>query len=237
MSHAKPLVRSAVLLAVLLAAACAPTSPETAALGSQSAPLDVPATHAVRFAPNNETVSAAEGAALAEFLREAGAHRGDTVTIAAGNSALGEARRVRVNDTLHRLGLGVKPDAAVTSGGDSVVVLVANPSSATPADCRQWQVLGGSDSLNAPAINFGCSSRANLYLMVADPGDLVSGRVPGAGDAEPGMRAVQRYREGPKSAGAEGASGAAAPASGAAAAPAAAATMAAPTAGGASGQP
>jgi pilus assembly protein CpaD len=207
MNSERHLIRSVTLVATLLAAACAPTAPEDVSLYPQSAPVEAPVTHAVRFAPNNETLSAAEGAALAAFLRSAGTHRGDTVTVTAGDSALGEARRVRVSETLQRMGLAVRPDsAAVTSGSDSVVVLVPKPSSTTPADCQQWQVLGGGDPLNASAINFGCATRASLYLMVADPGDLVAGRVPGPGDAEPGMRAVRRYREGPKPAG-EGAAG------------------------------
>jgi len=235
MSHVRHTLRPVVLVAVLLAAACAPT-PENEALTSQSAPVDAPVAHAVRFAPNNETVSAAEGAALATFLRDAGAHRGDTVTVAGGAGALGDARRANVSAALKRMGLAAKADSATTNAGDSVVVLMPEPAAAQAADCRQWQVLG-TDPLNTSAINFGCSTRTNLYLMVADPADLVAGHVPGPGDAEPGMQAVQRYREGTKPAAPGGPGGSSAGSAATSALMAPPATAPTTDAGGTSGQP
>jgi hypothetical protein len=45
-------------------------------------------------------------------------------------------------------------------------------------------------------MNLGCALHNNLYQMVVDKRDLAVGQTPGPADAEPGMRAVQKYREG-----------------------------------------
>jgi pilus assembly protein CpaD len=44
--------------------------------------------------------------------------------------------------------------------------------------------------------NLGCANATNLYLMVADPRDLVSGRMLGPADGEEAVRAVDNYRSG-----------------------------------------
>ena len=200
MSHARHFAPTACLLAALLVAACS-TPADDAAFNAPVAASDAPLTHAVRFAPGTDKFSPAEGAALAQFLRKSGAHRGDTVTVAGGDDAIGEARRGRVTDALRSMGLAAKPDATtVTAGRDSIVVVMDGVTIPPTADCPRWGPIGGADSANLPSRNFGCTTDTNLYLMVADPKDLIAGREPGPADAEPGMRAVRSYREGPKDA-------------------------------------
>jgi pilus assembly protein CpaD len=237
MSHARHPAPIACLLAVLLAAACSTPSDE-AAFNAPVAASDAPLTHAVRFAPGTDKFSPAEGASLAQFLRKSGAHRGDTVTVAGGGDPIGEARRGRVTDALRRMGLAARPDeTAVAAGRDSVVVVMDGVTVPPTADCPRWGPLGGADPTNAPPRNFGCATDANLYLMVADPADLVAGREPGAVDAEPGMRAVRFYREGPKDApGGAGTEGTA-PGPTAPAPVAPVPTVPTPSMGGSSGQP
>lgn len=187
------IARAICLSSALLAAGCAPGSLDSSALQPFDRQAE-PVLHDVHFAPGMERMSPAEGASLAAFLRRAGAHPGDTAIVAGDETGVGAARRARVIEVVRSMGLAAKSEP--THADRAAVTVTLEGVTAFPfADCPYWQVMG-SDSGNAPGSNFGCASSANLYLMVADPRDLVAGREPGPADAEPGMRAVKVYREG-----------------------------------------
>ncbi|MGH6995439.1 MAG: CpaD family pilus assembly lipoprotein, partial [Stellaceae bacterium] len=82
---------------------------------------------------------------------------------------------------------------------DAVVVTV-NREAAVPPACPNWNILGPYDPSNAPSTNLGCATRTDLYLMVADPRDLVSGHPQGPADSAPSIAAVESYRSGKPSA-------------------------------------
>ena len=59
--------------------------------------------------------------------------------------------------------------------------------------CPNWSQSLSYDFTNAFTSNYGCANATNLGLMVASPGDLVSGRPFSGADAQPAAAAVQRY--------------------------------------------
>ena len=54
---------------------------------------------------------------------------------------------------------------------------------------------GGGDYTNTLPSNFGCATQTNLGLMVANPRDLVMGRVPGPGSIDRQVKIEQDFRE------------------------------------------
>jgi pilus assembly protein CpaD len=75
-----------------------------------------------------------------------------------------------------------------------VVRVVVNRHVVVPPNCPDWSKPATADYGNTPMSNLGCSTTANLGAMVADPGELVQGRQPGAADAEGSTGAIRRYR-------------------------------------------
>ena len=152
--------------------------------------------HTVHFAPGSATLAPSEAADLGAFLGEDRRDGIDGVTIIASDSAIADARRARVSQALDNLGFVHRlaaPDPSFTA--DAVVVTV-NREAAVPPACPHWTVIGPYDPSNAPSTNLGCATRTDLYLMVADPRDLVSGHPQGPADAAPSMAAVATYRTG-----------------------------------------
>jgi pilus assembly protein CpaD len=62
--------------------------------------------------------------------------------------------------------------------------------------CPDWSRKSGTDFANLPPSNFGCATETNLGLMVADPKDLVRGRILGPADGVHEAEAIVRYRTG-----------------------------------------
>lgn len=161
----------------------------------------------VRYAATAQTPALGEMTRLQDFLKAANARPGDKATVSAANSALGQARGAQLRDTLKRAGLDPVAGVDVNLATDTVSV-VLEESVVVPPDCSNWPVLAGDQPSNAPMMNLGCALHSNLYQMVVDKRDLAVGRTPGPADAEPGMRAVQKYREGTSDKNGAGQSGA-----------------------------
>lgn len=168
--------------------------------------------HTVHFAPGSATLAPTEAADLEAFLGQDRRNGVDGVTIIAGNTAIADARRARVSQALDHLGFAHRiaaPDPSFTA--DAVTVTVSREAAVPPA-CPNWSILGPYDPSNAPSTNLGCATRTDLYLMVADPRDLVSGQQ-GPTDSAPSIAAVDTYRSGkpsPDLGSADGSGGAAA---------------------------
>lgn len=62
--------------------------------------------------------------------------------------------------------------------------------------CPDWSRRSGTDFANGPHSNFGCATRTNLGLMVAEPRDLERGRSLGPADGTQAAEAIVRYRTG-----------------------------------------
>jgi type IV pilus biogenesis protein CpaD/CtpE len=148
----------------------------------------------VSFAPGATSPSAAEVSRLQSFLTTASARPGDTVRLSAEQTNLGRARIARLSDILARAGLLPATTIDLQPMPNTVGVMLDEVVVAEP-HCGPWPVFAGEPS-NEPAPFLGCALRNNLYQMVVDKRDLAVGRTPGPADAQPGMRAVQTYREG-----------------------------------------
>jgi type IV pilus biogenesis protein CpaD/CtpE len=155
--------------------------------------VDYPYT--VRFSPATDVAGPDELARLQQFLQESDARPGDKITISGETTPLGQQRLGRVRATLAKAGLEVTPGIDINPVPNAVG-LVLKETIALPPKCGTWPVFAGDQPSNSPSPYLGCALKNNLYEMVADKRDLVMGRTPGPADAEPGMRAVQAYREG-----------------------------------------
>jgi pilus biogenesis lipoprotein CpaD len=183
--------------------------------------LDYP--FAVRFTPAADALTREEMDRLQGFLQTSSARPGDKVTISGENTPLGQLRTARVHDVLTHAGLESVSGVDINLGPNTVG-LVLKETVAVPPKCGDWPIFAGDQPSNAPSPYLGCALKNNLYEMVVDKRDLAVGRTPGPADAEPGMRAVQTYREGKSplssngtsAAGGAGATGAADSATGAA---------------------
>jgi type IV pilus biogenesis protein CpaD/CtpE len=151
--------------------------------------------YAVRFLAAADAVSPAEMTRLQDFLQTSSARPGDTITISADNTPLGQTRSARVRDILERAGLQPAPGVDINLGAN-IVSLVLKENVAVPPNCGAWPIFAGDQPSNAPSSFLGCALKNNLYLMVVDKRDLAMGRTPGPADAAPSMRAVQKYRQG-----------------------------------------
>ncbi len=187
------------LLAAMLAAMLLPgcsTTPQGLVDASKAIVVKpVLATHPVSFDNGSAMLSPAEIDGLRAFLAAGRVTKIDSITVQAGDSQLGSARAARVSDALSNLGYTHVVAPSEQPGGDQVAVVVKRLA-ALPPSCPDWGPVGSYDPNNLPMKNLGCASATNLYLMVADPRDLVSGRMLGPADGDAAVRSVDNYRSG-----------------------------------------
>lgn len=173
----------------------------------------VEATHMVAFAPGSATLTPSETDGLRAFLGTGRLTGINSVTLVGGDSPIANARRARVSETLSALGFPHRLAPADPSFTADAVMIAVDRKVAMPPACPNWSPIGSFDPSNAPLSNLGCATRTDLYLMVADPHDLVSGHALAPADAAPSMAAVAAYRSGKPAAGlgsADGSGGASA---------------------------
>jgi pilus assembly protein CpaD len=162
--------------------------------------------HEVHFAPGAATQTAAETKALAAFLNNVAFGYGDEVTVDVGprggtttDEALATKRLESVTAALRRLRahaqLATRPTVDGALSRDAVIVTVGRYVVTAP-NCPDRTKPESDDFTNTTQSNFGCATATNLGLMVANPGDLVHGTVPGPADGEFATRGVQLYRAG-----------------------------------------
>lgn len=150
----------------------------------------------VSFAAAAAVPSADEMKRLQGFLQTSSARPGDKVTVSGDNSPLGQTRSAHVRAVLAGAGLDPVAGVSVALGPNTVALVLHETVVVPPPACGDWPVFAGDQPSNAPSLFLGCAMRSNLYQMVVDKRDLAVGQTPGPADAEPGMRAVQKYREG-----------------------------------------
>jgi len=186
----------AAMLAVLLLPGC--SSSQSDAMNAPPKAISVKpvlATHPVYFDNGSAMLSPAEIDGLRAFLGEGRVTKIDSITVQAGDSPLGSARASRVSDALSNLGY-THVVAPSSQPGDDAVAVVVKRLAALPPACPDWAPIGQYDPYNLPMKNLGCANATNLYLMVADPRDLVSGRLLGPADGAEAVRSVDNYRAG-----------------------------------------
>lgn len=194
--RALPHLACVLLVAVL--SACVGTSDPPHPIPEDPNPLayttkDFPYT--VHFSSAAQAPSAEEIRRLQDFLNSASARPEDKVTISSDNSPLGKARAARIRGILAHAGLDTLDGIDLNVSNNSVSLLLTE-TVVVPPTCGEWPIFAGDAPSNAPSLYLGCALRNNLYQQVIDKRDLAVGRTPGPPDAEPSMRAVQKYREG-----------------------------------------
>jgi pilus assembly protein CpaD len=156
--------------------------------------------HAIRFAPDSARLEGLERDRLDDFLARVQAGPTDTVLIAAPGSGPLAGRRLETVSA-YLVHLAMRPRAAAEGAGveaagpDTVSVVVERYTVTLPA-CPDWSDRPGRTWNNTVSRNWGCATATNLGLMVAEPGDLATGRTPGPMDGEFSVLAIQRYRTG-----------------------------------------
>lgn len=178
----------------LLAGACTPTSnwTEVQAPPKQNTVESIRLVHDVRFTGGAQ-ISAAEMAQLDGFITRHDIGYGDQVYVLTNTSGAVPQRARNVLNYMKAHGIAANGLSSVEAQ-PGVVRVVVNRHVVVPPNCPDWSKPATADYGNTPMSNLGCSTTANLGAMVADPGELVQGRQPGAADAEGSTGSIRRYR-------------------------------------------
>jgi pilus assembly protein CpaD len=134
-----------------------------------------------------------EAARLDGWFRGLELGYGDVVSVDGADSSLARADVARVAG---RYGLLMSQGAPVTAGAvppGAVRVVVSRTRASVPG-CPNWSKPSNPNYNNEQMSNFACAVNGNYAAMVANPGDLVSGRESGSIDPATGTRAIQSYR-------------------------------------------
>ena len=105
-------------------------------------------------------------------------------------------RMIFLSGLLKKRGLHLSPDITPygMSPAENQARLLISRYIVTPPVCDDWSQpsTGNYNNVNIP--NFGCSTQANLGLMVANPRDLITGIANGTPDSEKAANAVRANR-------------------------------------------
>jgi pilus assembly protein CpaD len=157
----------------------------------------IESTHVVRFAPDDSNLSAGERSRLDAFLNIARPDYPDRIAVLADDSALETRRVAGVREHLLERRVSSRQITLGMAADDrpNVVTIVIGRYIVIPPSCPNWSKPSSADANNRNGSNFGCATATNLGAMVADPGDLVTGKSVGPGDGTVSAGSVQRYRD------------------------------------------
>ena len=148
----------------------------------------------IAFAGGSDRLAAGEAARLDRMVLAGTIRPADRVRVAAsGPPGLAERRAAAISRELLRYGIVAQTTALDAVPANHAIVSVGRYSVTLP-DCPNWSQSLSYDFTNAFTSNYGCANATNLGLMVASPGDLVSGREFTGIDAVPAINAVNRYQ-------------------------------------------
>lgn len=152
-------------------------------------------THEIRFDGGRNLPSHAEYDRFDAFMKSIDLGYADEVVL------MGSApyRRNAMAAYIKRLGIPAEiqsePGTKEQLASNTVSVTV-NRYVVTPPACPNWSNFDGNENRNTPGSNYGCSVDASLGYMIANPRDLVQGRVPGPAISKPLISAERRYQDG-----------------------------------------
>jgi len=147
----------------------------------------------IAFAGGSDHLSSSQAARLDRMVLAGGIRPADRVVIGAGGPpALAERRAAAISRELMRYGITTERLALDAVPANRAVVSVVRYAVTLPT-CPNWSQSPAADFTNAVSSYYGCAAATNLGLMVASPGDLVSGRPLGATSAQVTSNAMQRY--------------------------------------------
>jgi pilus assembly protein CpaD len=145
------------------------------------------------FAAGSAALTPGEVRKINDWVLSGGIRPADRVAIAAaGPPALAEARTRTISQALLRWGIVATPQRFADVAANRAVVNVGRYAVTLPT-CPNWSQSLQWEFTNAYSSNYGCADATNLGLMVASPGDLVSGRQFTGIDAVPAVNAIDRY--------------------------------------------
>jgi pilus assembly protein CpaD len=168
----------------------------------------VPVRHLVRFLPGAEAMTATDRVALAGFLASNNIGRGGQVGLSVVDPSAPDGARAAshlsaVAATLNRMGVATiaqpathEPAVELAGAQSDDVAVVAYKLAVLPQPCPGYTMPVTFDTEHRPLTAWGCSTAANLGMMVANPADLIEGRAFGPADGEAATLAIQRYRKG-----------------------------------------
>ena len=147
----------------------------------------------IAFAGGSDRLSSSEAARLDRMVLAGGIRPADRVVIGAGGPpALAERRAAAISRELMRYGITTQRLALDAVPANRAVVSIGRYAVTLPT-CPNWSQSPAADFTNAVSSYYGCASATNLGLMVASPGDLVSGRPLSETGAQVTSNAMQRY--------------------------------------------
>ncbi len=160
-----------------------------------------PARFDVTFNGEDGAIDGANQTALNDFLVANRVGNGNTVDLAIGPVQPGEGGIVvkRVNAVeaeLGRRGITVDSIRGIPDGQAGTVSILAKAVTVVPPACPGYNAPITMNTEHQPVVATGCSTEANLDLMVANPADLAGGRPLPPGNGEASALANQRYNEG-----------------------------------------
>lgn len=147
-------------------------------------------------APEYGGLSAPEGARLDAWFGSLGLSYGDTIYVDDPQGFGDPSRRAAVAAVASRYGLLVAPGAPVTQGQvppGSIRVLVSRTGATVPS-CPNWDRSSQPEFQSSTTSNYGCANNSNLAAMIANPEDLVRGRVATSTDGTTAAKALTTYR-------------------------------------------
>ena len=150
-------------------------------------------------APEYGGLSASEGARLDAWFRSLGLTYGDTIYVDDPLGGGDPARRGAVAAIAGSYGLVIAPGSPVTQGqvpAGALRVVVSRTDASVP-DCPNWSRQSQPEFAASTMSNYGCATNGNIAAMVANPEDLVRGRVAGATDGTTAAKALTTYRTAP----------------------------------------
>ena len=148
----------------------------------------------IAFAAGSAVLTPSEIRKINGWVLSGGIRPADRVAIAAGGPpALARARGAAISQALLRWGIVASSRRLADVAANRAVVNVGRYAVTLP-DCPNWSQSLQWEFTNAYTSNYGCADATNLGLMVASPGDLVSGRQFTGADAVPAVNAIDRYR-------------------------------------------
>jgi len=155
---------------------------------------------AVHFSPGVEAPDPAQIAALNVLLATGDLGRGDVVRIERPPGPMAQARAMMLSTGLTREGLSTSTVVSPSTPADELRLQIEHAVASAPG-CPDWSKPAGNDFDNTLHSDFGCSTATDLAAMIADPRDLLAGRVMGPAVGDNALAAMHKYQTGKSSLG------------------------------------
>ena len=161
-----------------LAACNTPSQPQRFnGIGNPHAPVVGQATHSLDLATSGSSLAAGEADRAADWLAAMNFGYGDRIALDDGTTYGSSGARSELARVVGRYGLVLSDAVPVTQGepAPGTIRLVVLRAEASVPGCPDWKSTPLVPQPSQP--NFGCATAANLAAMIADPNDLLTGKV------------------------------------------------------------